>query len=368
MRDISEKLGTVRRIEFQAALLDQVRTMVVAADLEGKLLYANADAAATLGLRPSHLRKNRLLDLVSDEDRVRLSDVRVPREGTWRGEVTLKTSAGSHLPALVTLTRVLDSNGDPIGFGVIAADIAVRKQTEERLAALLASKDEFVTSVSHELRTPLTVIVGMAEELRRSFDEFSAADIKDLIGVIADQSSELSNIVQDLLVIGRADGGGGIVIKAEPIDLDTELGTCVELYVPKDRSTDLSLLAELPVLADPFRLRQVVRNLLTNAVRYGGPKLRLQAVQNNLFTTISLWDDGDGIPTDEVSRIFDPYVRSAVGPALPGSMGLGLAVCRKLTELMGGELIYERRDGWSVFQITLPTARAEVTDEVALPA
>jgi PAS domain S-box-containing protein len=366
MRDISEKLGSVRRIEFQAALLDQVRTLVVASDLEGRLLYANANAAATLGLRPSRMRTTKLLDLVSDADRQDLRAVLVPAEGTWRGEVKLKAADGSDLPALVTLTRVLDSHGDPIGFGAVAADIATRKQTEERLSSLLASKDEFVTSVSHELRTPLTVIVGMAEELRRSFDDFAVDDVKDLIGVIADQSSELANIVQDLLVIGRSDAGGQLVIKPEPIDLDQELGTCVQLYVPSDRSARLSLDAILPVLADPFRLRQVVRNLLTNAVRYGGPDLRLEASQNTLFTTICVWDNGAGIPPDDVARIFDPYVRSKTGPALPGSMGLGLAVARKLSQLMGGELIYERRGEWSVFQITLPTARAEMA--AALPA
>jgi len=357
MRDISEKLGTLRRIEFQAALLDQVRTLVVATDLDGKLFYANANAAATLGIRPALMRKTRLLDLVTDDERKALSDVTVPAEGTWRGEVALRTFDGSSLPALVTLTRVHNSDGEPLGYGAVAADIAARKQSEDRLSSLLASKDEFVTSVSHELRTPLTVIVGMAEELRRSFDDFQSEDIRELIGVIADQSSELSNIVQDLLVIGRADAGGQLVIKPEPIDLDQELGTCLELYVPADRTAELQLAAERPVMADPFRLRQVVRNLLTNAVRYGGPSLRLEANQNALFTTICVWDDGDGIPQDDVDRIFDPYVRSDTAPALPGSMGLGLAVARKLSLLMGGELVYERRDEWSVFQITLPTAR-----------
>ena len=234
MRDIAEKLGSIRRIEFQAALLDQVRTLVVASDLQGKLLYANANAAATLGLRPARMRRTKLMDLITDEDRELLTATAIPAEGTWRGEVRLKAADGSELPALVTLTRVLDSNGEPIGFGAVAADIASRKQTEDRLASLLVSKDEFVTSVSHELRTPLTVIVGMAEELRRSFEDFDTADVKELIGVIADQSSELANIVQDLLVIGRSDAGGQLVIKPQPIDLDQELGTCVQLYVPPD--------------------------------------------------------------------------------------------------------------------------------------
>ncbi|MBA3360680.1 MAG: PAS domain-containing sensor histidine kinase [Acidimicrobiia bacterium] len=360
MRDISERLGTIRRIEFQAALLDQVRTMVVAADLSGRLLYVNAYATDALGLTPAMIGTRRLVDLVIDSERPDLEDVPLPVGGTWRGEVTLQAADGSELPALVTLTGVLDSQGEPIGFGAVATDISSRKQTEAKMAAEIASKDQFVTSVSHELRTPLTVIVGMAEELRRSFDDFAEGDKRDLIGVIADQSSELANIVQDLLVIGRSDADGKLLIKPEPIDLLGELGTCVKLYLPPDRALEMSLVAGLPVLADPFQLRQVVRNLLTNAVRYGGLQLRLESVQDPEFTTVSLYDDGDGVPPDDIARIFDPYVRSATGPAVPGSMGLGLTVARMLSQLMGGDLVYERRDGWSVFQISLPTARVAV--------
>ena len=81
--------------------------------------------------------------------------------------------------------------------------------------------------------------------------------------------------------------------------------------------------------------------------------------QNSLFTTFTLWDDGTGVPPEDVNEIFQPYVRSRSGPALPGSMGLGLAVARKLSQLMGGDLVYERRGEWSVFEMTLPTALVE---------
>ncbi|MGH8924303.1 MAG: PAS domain-containing sensor histidine kinase [Acidimicrobiia bacterium] len=359
IRDVSEKRSVVQRIEFQAALLDQVRTMVVAADLDGRLIYVNANAVAALGIRPEQMRRIRLLDLVTDEARQALLGLDVPFEGTWRGETTLQGADGSEVPALATITRIRDIEGVPIGLGAIAVDITERKRTEEKLAALLASKDEFVTSVSHELRTPLTVIVGMAQELRTSFDEFSGEVVRDLIGVIADQASELANIVQDLLVIGRSDAGGSIVINREPIAIDQELTDCLKLYLPGDREIELDLDSSQPVMADAMRLRQVLRNLLTNAVRYGGPNLRAVVKQNSLFTTLALCDDGAGIPPEDVNEIFRPYVRSSSGPALPGSMGLGLAVARKLSQLMGGDLVYERREQWSVFEMTLPTAAVE---------
>lgn len=359
MRDVSDKRAVFQRIEFQAALLDQVRTMVVAADLDGRLIYVNANAVAALGIRPEQMRRSRLLDLITDEAREALAGVDVPLEGTWRGEIILQGVDGAEVPALATITRIRDADGVPIGLGAIAVDITERKRTEEKLAALLASKDEFVTSVSHELRTPLTVIVGMAQELRSSFDEFSGEVARDLIGVIADQASDLANIVQDLLVIGRSDGGGALVINRESIAIDEELKACLKLYLPTDREIEVNLDSSQPVVADALRLRQVLRNLLTNAVRYGGPNLRAIVKQNSLFTTFSLWDDGTGVPPEDVNEIFQPYVRSRSGPALPGSMGLGLAVARKLSQLMGGDLVYERRGEWSVFEMTLPTALVE---------
>ncbi|HEX5722239.1 MAG TPA: PAS domain-containing sensor histidine kinase [Acidimicrobiia bacterium] len=359
MRDVSNKRAVFQRIEFQAALLDQVRTMVVAADLDGRLIYVNANAVAALGIRPEQMRRSRLLDLLTDEAREALAGIDVPLEGTWRGETILRGVDGAEVPALATITRIRDADGVPIGLGAIAVDITERKRTEEKLAALLASKDEFVTSVSHELRTPLTVIVGMAQELRSSFDEFSGEAARDLIGVIADQASDLANIVQDLLVIGRSDGGGSLVINRESIAIDEELKACLKLYLPADREIELNLDSSQPVVADALRLRQVLRNLLTNAIRYGGPNLRAIVKQNSLFTTFSLWDDGTGVPPEDVNEIFQPYVRSRSGPALPGSMGLGLAVARKLSQLMGGDLVYERRGEWSVFEMTLPTALVE---------
>ncbi len=215
------------------------------------------------------------------------------------------------------------------------------------MASLLASKDEFVTSVSHELRTPLTVIVGMAEELRRSFDDFEVADVKELIGVIAEQSSELANIVQDLLVIGRSDGGGQLVIKPEPIDLDEELGTCVQLYVPAERPGGVVARGPTsghrrPIPLAPGRSQPCLPTLCDTEVH----SLRLQAVaERRSSPAISFGTTASASPPSDVAHIFDPYVRSATGPALPGSMGLGLAVARKLTQLMGGDLVYERRDG-----------------------
>ena len=356
LRDVSEREEAAQRIEFQASLLDQVRLAVVAARPDGRLVYGNATAVAMFGLRPEIMPTIGMWDLLTDPEQGHKVRRTLQQDVTFSAEMQLKAYDGASFPALVTVTRVHGRNGDPIGFAGIAVDITERKRTEEKLAALVASKDEFVTSVSHELRTPLTVILGMAEELRRDFEQFSSEDVQQLIELIADQSRDLANIVQDLLVIGRADAGGSLVINPSAIDLKTELVNALEVYAPCDRSPLVEVELANPVWADPGRLRQVIRNLVTNAVRYGGPNLKVSVSQDPEMTTVSLADDGKGVAPEDVDRIFLPYVRSTSGPALPGSMGLGLAVARKLCQLMGGDLTYRRDEGWSVFEVTLPTA------------
>jgi signal transduction histidine kinase len=104
------------------------------------------------------------------------------------------------------------------------------------------------------------------------------------------------------------------------------------------------------VLADPRRVRQILRNLLTNAQRYGGPQRRVTAGALRDSAWLEVRDNGAGIPEDEASRIFEPYVTSGGG----GSVGLGLGVARQLAELMGGSLSYERSAAETVFRLVLP--------------
>jgi PAS domain S-box-containing protein len=355
MRDVSEREAANRRIDFQGRLLDQVKVAVVAADPEMRLVYANATAVATFGLRPEGMGQRRLADLFTRPGQPGADGLPVGNDGTWWAELELPHADGSVFPALVTVTKVFGIDGEPVGYAAMAVDITERKVTEEKLAALVASKDQFVSSVAHELRTPLTVIVGMAEELRSSFDQFEADEVRQLIDLIADQANDLANIVQDLLVIGRADARGNLAVNPALVDVGNEIGTAVDLFLPPTRTVTLSVDAARPVWADPGRLRQVIRNLLTNAVRYGGSNLRIEVGQDQLVTTIAVADDGPGVPASDEARIFDPYVRGA-GAALPASMGLGLAVARKLSQLMGGDLTYRRGGGWSVFELTVPTA------------
>ncbi|MDJ0663198.1 MAG: HAMP domain-containing sensor histidine kinase [Acidimicrobiia bacterium] len=229
---------------------------------------------------------------------------------------------------------------------------------KERLEDQVRGKDQFIATVSHELRTPLTTVLGLSHELGERRSQFSDAELDEIVSLIANESTELSHLIEDLLVGARADVST-LSLHPQIVDLATELGVVVQGHAHQTGSeeVDVAHLADTEkVWADPLRLRQIVRNLLTNATRYGGGRIWIEITERNEQTVITVWDDGSGVPKHRESLIFEAYESGHDGAvrAEPGSVGLGLAVSRRLAELMDGSLSYLRRDGCTGFELALP--------------
>ena len=228
------------------------------------------------------------------------------------------------------------------------------------LRSLERSRLEFIASISHELRTPLTAVLGFASELRDRVAEFSDEEIAQFSALIASQSAEVSGLVEDLLVITLAESGH-LDVHREVVDVADEVARVYD-SMPRDRRDQEATLdlVDAQAWADPLRVRQVVRNLLSNASRYGGPHLKVLLATSGGHVTVTVSDDGEGIPEDDRDSVFQAYERSHGFPGRPGSVGLGLTVSRYLAEAMGGALSYERVDGESRFVLRLPVYRPEL--------
>jgi signal transduction histidine kinase len=224
-------------------------------------------------------------------------------------------------------------------------------ELKEQLEGLVRSKDDFLAAVSHELRTPLTAVVGLSHELREQISG-SNDELAEFVAIIAEQSAELADLVEDLLVAARADTGNLDVTPGQ-LDVRSELEAALQGVTHEAREVDVDVPAGLGVWADPVRLRQVVRNLVVNAHRYGGNHVRLVARQEAGVSEIVVADDGDGVPAGREEAIFARYERGS-DQRRPGSVGIGLAVSRELAELMGGSLHYARQDGDTEFVLRLP--------------
>jgi signal transduction histidine kinase len=264
------------------------------------------------------------------------------REGTW-------------LPAEIEgLTRAADMVGA----------YWEREHAREGLEELAEAKDRFIATVSHELRTPLAAVVGFAGELADGVENYSIDEIAEMVQLIAGQSVEMAQLVDDLLTAERA-ASGNLTIKPGPIDLLHESRSVVDsMRVGENVAIEGD---PTPAWADTLRTRQIVRNLLTNASRYGGHQVKITVSSLGDTAVMVVSDDGPGINVVDSERIFDPYYRAQSVEARPDSVGLGLAVARQLARIMGGDLVYRRRAGWTRFELTLPTT-SENAQVLAHPA
>jgi len=233
---------------------------------------------------------------------------------------------------------------------------------KERLEELVASKDQFIASVSHELRTPLTVIVGLAQELRNSRELLGPDELDEFLDHIYEQSHELGNIIEDLLIAARADIGT-LVVKPAEIDVVEALDTVLVTHARKvtaSKSIDpVARGTSQRVMVDPLRFRQIIRNLITNALRYGGANVWVEVESVGDTVEVAVVDDGEGVPPESLEEIFQPYGRAAGGRANPSWVGLGLSVSLQLARLMGGDLQYRRAGDHTRFVVTLPRASVD---------
>jgi two-component system, sensor histidine kinase and response regulator len=228
------------------------------------------------------------------------------------------------------------------------------RDTERRLQEEIESKDRFIASVAHELRTPLTAVVGFAHELLDDSGVHGDDERKEFQHLIAFHSGELAHLIEDLLVWARADIGE-VQVKPAMIDLGACVAQCIEAMPGADMPIDWTS-QRIAAFSDASRVRQIVRNLVTNAARYGGPDARVSIRVEGDWSVVEVSDDGDELPTAQREAIFAPYSRVDGSPSLPGSIGLGLTVSRTLARLQGGELLYVRENGRNVFRLTLPGA------------
>jgi signal transduction histidine kinase/putative methionine-R-sulfoxide reductase with GAF domain len=238
---------------------------------------------------------------------------------------------------------------------------AFRDLTEER--ALDTLKTEFVSTVSHELRTPLAAIYGAAMTLQRQDVVLDAEQNETLLSVITNESDRLARTVNAILWASRLDTDAlsTFVEPCDPLVLGRDVVEAQRAHLPPRIRLELEAPAEpAAVAADADKVRQVLVNLLDNAVKYSpdGGEVRLSIESNGRHVRFSISDEGLGIPYGEQRRIFDKFYR--LDPQMTrgiGGTGLGLYICRELVRRMDGRIWVTSEPGrGSTFAFELPVA------------
>ena len=327
---------------------------------DGRFLTVNQAGCDMLGHSERQLSTMTIGDVTHPDDReeslARFRRVITGEIPSSHAKLRYLRADNSTAHALVSTALLRDPEGHPLHLVAQVVDITEQVTAEQRLADLLASKDELIASVSHELRTPLTAVVGYAQILNDEASPLSPAERKGMIESIASQGTDLTNIIEDLLVEARADMGTLTVARVS-VDLRAQTAQVLETLEYDTNKSRIELTGpSVQARADPARVRQIVRNLITNALRYGGDRIRTSVDNGGPSVRLIVSDNGPGVPPEQQELVFDPYHRAHTRKGLTASVGLGLTVSRKLARLMDGDLTYRRENGETIFQLDLPKA------------
>jgi two-component system sensor histidine kinase KdpD len=279
------------------------------------------------------------------------------------------------LPPLYTFTIADPSNiVTLLLFGIVAIGTsnlatqlrkhAVFAETEHLRAAMLAS-------LSHDLRTPLASILGAASSLKSQRHILDDAAQADLIETIREEAERLHRFITNLLDMTRVEAGA-IAPRLDAVDLSDVVGSALRRAekMLAGHQVAVEIPTDLPLLrADPVLFEQILFNLLDNAGKYAPPRTRvlLRARSEGSVVRIEIADEGEGIPADELERVFDKFHRAQAADRKRAGTGLGLAICRGFLQAMNGAITAENRRAGSgaVFVVTLPVSGRQAAGAAA---
>lgn len=344
-------------------------------DKHGKIQEANRAAAEIFNIDRKYLVGKVLLNFVPEDQRRTFRSLllhlqTIDRIHEW--EIPLLARGGYQFEAAITVGTVRDEESNTTALRWLVRDITTRKQIEEQLhqiqiqnLELIESarlKEQFIAVMSHELRTPLTAILGFSELLLRQFHEKFGAQTKLLVERIADNGHHLLSLIEDILDVTR--------LRANQVELCLETFDAVSLVISvieemrpiaQKKNLELNLQIFQPsisVVNDRTRLRQIVVNLISNAVKFtndGSITVQVRSPNRNTLS-IAVQDTGIGIAEADLGSIFQEFRQvNQTTTRQQGGTGLGLAITKALVQLMDGEISVQSQLGkGATFLVELP--------------
>jgi signal transduction histidine kinase/CheY-like chemotaxis protein len=376
---------------LQNAILTSANFSIIATDEKGIIQLFNVGAERMLGYRAAEVVNKISPSDIHDPQEVReraealtleLGTTIAPgfealafkasREIEDIYELTYICKDGSRFPAIVSITALRDDYGAIIGYLLIGTDNSVRKRVESELNEAMAAADkanraksEFLSSMSHELRTPLNAILGFAQLLETGSPSPTVTQKRNIDQILKAgwYLLELINEILDLALIES----GKLTLSNEPVSLAEVMVECRAMIEPQARKRGLGM--KFPqfeiarfIMADRTRIKQVLINLLFNAIKYNRPQGAV-AVECKLVEPdsirICVRDTGVGLAPEQLAQLFQPFNRLGKESSAEEGTGIGLVVTKRLVELMGGTIGADSTVGvGSVFWVEFPLTSA----------
>ena len=351
--------SALREIENQNFALDQ-HAIVSITNVNGKIVYINDKFCDISGYSRSELLgkdHNLLKSGVHPESLYAEMWHSINQGKVWQGEVCNRKKNGEYYWVDMTIVPFMDEKNRPYHYVAINTDISSRIFAESDLlkardVAISANqaKSEFLSKMSHELRTPLNVMMGFSQLLEISND-FKPCDTQlQYLNEIQNAGNHLLELLSEVLDLSRIEANQ-LNIEKINIPLDSFLDECCSLVMPMTKKMDIAITrkyhdSKLIAFADPLRLKQILLNLLSNAIKYnrqsGSVTIKAASVNNRI--TIDVIDTGEGIPQEQINKLFQPFYRLPHHRQEEG-VGIGLTLSKRLVELMGGSIGVESQFG-----------------------
>ena len=398
-RDVTDQKAAEAEVRAQSALtraiLEAVPDALLTVDADDVVLDANASVADVLGVPPGQLVGRRLSDVAvparyRDEHRAKLR--RYVTEGHVGSlgrllELPFLRADGVEVPASVTIRPIDRADGDPV-FLVYIADLSAQKAAHDALVAsrdaaeaATRAKSEFLATMSHEIRTPMNGVIGMTSLLGETALD---ADQEDYVRTIRSSGESLLTVINDILDFSKVEAGQ-LALEEQSFDVRRAVEDTADLFAQAaaDAGTRLTWRVADAVPAsvegDVTRLRQVLANLVSNALKFtdgGTVEVRVSgedAGEGRVTLGVEVEDTGIGIAPDKLEAVFDSFVQAdASTTRTHGGTGLGLAISARLVEMMDGEISVTSELGvGSTFRFTIrvrPSAKPAGDGAAGAPA
>jgi len=392
---------------FQRSLLSAARIAIIAFDAEGRFTHINPFTEELLGYRADELvgkltashevpPDQRSPNLIDREDVIALANELTaaldrPVTPTWRAlvtmaeagwpprEFTMRRRDGSAVPVLIAVSNIVDESGRLLGLLSVATDLTMLKQlelelraSEQQAQAASRAKSAFLAAMSHEIRTPMIGVTGMVEVLSHTRLD---AEQRRALNVIQHSAESLLQIIGDILDFSKIEAGKldlspstlslrKLVTSVAYNFMDAASAKGIALHVDVDESVGRAH------LADPLRLRQILTNFVSNALKFterGSIRIALRALacdDESEQIELSVNDTGIGISEDAQRRLFQPFTQAEGDTSRRyGGSGLGLTICRRLADLMGGSISMQSSAGvGTTIRLSLRLARGRIED------
>ncbi len=376
---------TERRIQEQAlrlsaeslrALVSAMPLIIFATDLAGRITLIEGLGLEQLGLEASSSVGVSVFDLGHQLEILRF----VPR--ALAGECIIASIVAHNMVFETRYSPLRDSSGAVIGALGVALDVTEQMQATAELVrardaaeAATRAKSAFLATMSHEIRTPLNAVIGMADLL---LDTPMSGEQRRYAETVRTSGDMLLAVINDILDFSKIEAGN-MELERHSFDPRATLAEVIELLAPRAAAKGLGLAAAVDigvpsrVVGDPTRLRQILVNLVGNAVKFTDQgevlvraQCRLRPADDHLDLALLVSDTGIGIPANRLIRLFHPFSQvDASTTRRYGGTGLGLAICKRLSELMGGTISVQSEPGQgSSFTVILPVGLASAAPHV----